>query len=53
LNAVGLHWTQKYDQEIHVGLHEDYSILCYDKRYKMVATPINSNNLFTYFDLKK
>jgi len=28
-----VHWTQKYDQEV----HED------DKRYKIIATPVNSN----------
>ena len=47
-----VHWTQKYDQGVAIGLHEDYPIHCYDERYKIIATPINSNR-FTYFDLKK
>jgi len=41
-------WTQKYK----TGVHEDYPIHCYDERYEIVATPINSNR-FTDFDLKK
>jgi len=44
-----VHWTQKYDQ----GVHEDYPLIhCYDKRYEIIATPINSNR-FTDSDLKK
>ena len=43
-----VHWTQKYDQ----GVHEDYPIHCYDERYEVIATPINSNK-FKDFDLKK
>jgi len=33
-------------------VHEDYPIHCYDERYKVIATPINSNK-FTAFDSKK
>jgi len=43
-----VHWTQKYDQ----GVHKDYLIHCYCKRYEVIATPINSNK-FTDFNLKK
>ena len=45
-----VHWTQKYDHEV----HEDYPIglLCYDERYRIIATSINSNK-FTDFDMKK
>ena len=43
-----VHWTQKYDQEV----HQYYPIHCYDECYKIIATPINSNT-FTHFDLKK
>ena len=43
-----VHWTQKYDQEV----HEDYPTHCYDERYEVIATPIDSNR-FTDFDLKK
>jgi len=42
-----VHWTQKYDQEV----HEDQHIYCYDERYKIIAIPINSRK-FTDFDLK-
>jgi len=45
LNYV-VHWTQKHDQ----GVHKDYA--CYDERYEVIATLINSNK-FTDFDLKK
>jgi len=45
-----VHWTQKYDQGVHV-LHV-YRIHCYDDRYEIKATAINSNR-FTDFDLKK
>jgi len=34
------------------SLHEDYHIHCYDERYEIIATPINSNR-FKDFDLKK
>jgi len=33
-------------------LDEDYPIHCYDERYEIIATPINSNRL-TDFNLKK
>ena len=38
---------RKYVQEAHEG----YSIHCYDERYKIIATPINSSR-FTDFDFK-
>jgi len=31
-----VHWTQKYDQEV----HKDYPIHCYDERYEIIAAPI-------------
>jgi len=37
-----VNWTQEYDQE--EGLH------CYVERYKIIATPMNSNK-FTEFDI--
>ena len=43
-----VHWAQKYDQ----GVQQDYPIHCYDERYGIIATPINSNR-FSDFDLKK
>jgi len=48
MQSHAVHWTQKYDQEV----HKDYPIFCYDKHYKIIATPTNSNK-FTDFDLKK
>jgi len=44
-----VHWIQKYDQE--VGLHEDQRMHCYVERYKITATPMNSNK-FTEFGTK-
>jgi len=32
-----VHWTQKYDQEVHA----DYRIHCYDERYKIIQPSIN------------
>jgi len=43
-----VYWTQKYDQK----LHKDYPILCYDERYKIIATTTISNK-FSDFVLKK
>ena len=51
MHSVRLHQTQKYDQE--VGLHGDYLLICYDERYKIVATPINSNKFSDWFWLEK
>jgi len=39
---------KKYDQEV----HKDYPIHCYDERYKIIATLINSNT-FADLNLKK
>jgi len=39
---------EKYNQ----GVHEGYPIHCYDERYEVTPTPINSNK-FSDFDLKK
>ena len=48
-HAVGLRWTQEYDQE--ESLHED---LTHVERYKigLIATSMNSTK-FTEFDTKK
>ena len=45
-----VHWTQEYDQE--EGLNEDKLMHCYVERYKIIATPKNSNK-FTELDMKK
>jgi len=31
-------WIKKYNQRV----HKDYPICCYDERYEIIATPINS-----------
>ena len=37
---------------LYQGVHEYNPMHCYDERYEVIATPINSNK-FTDFELKK
>ena len=51
-HAVGLHWTQlqKNTKKAYTKINSCAAL--YVERYKIIATPMNSNK-FTEFDMKK